>query len=65
MSNTYKLRSPGGILFQAGMKYNGTNLFPAYVRDGHPVRCFWYASKRLLNEDRARMNRSVRLENIE
>lgn len=55
--NTYTLRSPGGIIFQGGTKYNGTNLFPAYVRDGHPVRSLWYASKRLLEEDRARLDK--------
>ena len=29
-------------------------LFPAYVQDGHPERSLWYASKRLLEQDRER-----------
>jgi hypothetical protein len=33
--NTYKLYSPGGIIF--GNKYNGTNLFLAYVLNGYSV----------------------------
>ncbi|KAI0996090.1 hypothetical protein K3495_g12091 [Podosphaera aphanis] len=36
LGNTYSLISPGG--FPMANKYNGSNLFPAYVRDGHPVR---------------------------
>jgi hypothetical protein len=34
--NIYTLRSPEGIVLDN--KYNGSNLFPAYVQDGHPVR---------------------------
>jgi hypothetical protein len=44
--NTYTLRSPGGIVLDN--KYNGLNLFPAYVQNGHPVRSLWYASKQML-----------------
>ncbi|KAI0992385.1 hypothetical protein K3495_g15801 [Podosphaera aphanis] len=62
--NTYTLRSPGGIIFHGGTKYNGTNLFPAYVQDVHPVRSLWYASKRLLEEDRARLKKLASYENI-
>lgn len=51
--NTYRIRSPGGIALPS--KYNGTNLFPAYVDDGHPVRSLWYANKQLLEQDRQRL----------
>ncbi|KAI1001154.1 hypothetical protein K3495_g7045 [Podosphaera aphanis] len=51
--NTYSLISPGG--FPMANKYNGSNLFPAYVRDGHPVRSLWYGSQRLLESDRNRL----------
>ncbi|KAI0995043.1 hypothetical protein K3495_g13137 [Podosphaera aphanis] len=51
--NTYSLVSPGG--FPMANKYNGTNLFPAYVRDGHPVKSLWYGSQRLLESDRNRL----------
>jgi len=57
--NVYTLRSPGGITLQN--KYNGTNLFPAYSTDGHPVRSLWYASKTMLERDRKRIEDSVRL----
>jgi len=50
--NTYTLASPGGIRLRN--KYNGAILFPAYVQDGHPERSLWYASKRMLQQDRAR-----------
>ncbi|KAI0994514.1 hypothetical protein K3495_g13668, partial [Podosphaera aphanis] len=50
VNNTYSLVSPGG--FKLGNRYNGTNLFPAYVREGHPVRSLWYGSKRMLEQDR-------------
>ena len=53
-NNTYSLISPGGIQL-LNRKYNGTNLFPAYVADGHPVRSFWYGSQRMLNQDRSRI----------
>jgi hypothetical protein len=56
-NNTYTIRSPGGI--ELRNKYNGTNLFPAYVADGHPVRSYWYASKALLKQDRDRMLATV------
>ncbi|KAI0990935.1 hypothetical protein K3495_g17252, partial [Podosphaera aphanis] len=49
-NNTYSLTSPGG--YKLGNRYNGTNLFPAYVRDGHPVRSLWYGSQRMLEQDR-------------
>ncbi|KAI0991794.1 hypothetical protein K3495_g16393, partial [Podosphaera aphanis] len=51
--NTYSLISPGGLLM--ANKYNGTNLFPAYVRDGHPVKSLWYGSNRLLQSDHSRL----------
>lgn len=60
VGNTYTLRSPGGITLKN--TYNGTNLFPAYVADGHPVRSLWYASKTMLERDRARVAQSVRLD---
>ncbi|KAI1395400.1 hypothetical protein F4819DRAFT_478551, partial [Hypoxylon fuscum] len=46
-SNIYRIRSPRGI--PLSNKYNGTNLFPAYVDDGHPVQNLWYASKSMLD----------------
>lgn len=48
--NTYSLISPGG--FKLINRYNGTNLFPAYVRDNHPVRSLWYGSRNMLQKDR-------------
>jgi hypothetical protein len=47
--NTYSLASPGGIALLNC--YNGMNLFPAYCREGHPVRSLWYASKWQLNNN--------------
>jgi hypothetical protein len=41
-NNTYRVRSLKGI--ELKNIYNGSNLFPAYVSNGHPVRCLWYAS---------------------
>ena len=57
--NTYSLASPGGI--RLNNRYNGSQLYPAYVQDGHPVRSLWYASKRYLEADRARIADSVNL----
>jgi len=51
-NNTYALTTPGGILLR--FRYNGNDLFPAYVRDGQPVRSLWYASRTLLERDRQR-----------
>ena len=34
--NVYSIATPGGI--RLVNRYNGTNLFPAYTRDGEPVR---------------------------
>ncbi|KAI1000484.1 hypothetical protein K3495_g7710 [Podosphaera aphanis] len=51
-SNGYILRTPGGVILQN--QYHGQQLFPAYVRDGHPVRSLWYGSKTLLDKDRRR-----------
>ena len=51
--NTYILRSPGGI--ELKNTYNGDSLFPAYTKDGHPVRSLWYASPRELNRDRQQL----------
>ncbi|POS82548.1 hypothetical protein EPUL_005935, partial [Erysiphe pulchra] len=48
-NNTYSLISPGG--YKLLNRYNGTNLFPAYVRDGHPVQSLWYGSRNMLNQD--------------
>jgi hypothetical protein len=56
--NTYRIRSPGGIVLQN--KYNGTNFFLAYVEDGHPVRSMWYASKQMLDRDRSRLLSIIR-----
>ena len=43
--NAYSLSSSGGIALMS--RYNGSRLFPTYVRDGRPVRSLWYASERL------------------
>ena len=43
-------------------KYNGTNLFPAYVKDGHPVQSMWYGSKNMLNQDRKNLAAAVGLD---
>ncbi|CAD6502900.1 BgTH12-02574 [Blumeria graminis f. sp. triticale] len=51
--NGYLLRTPGGFTLQN--EYHGQQLFPAYVRDGHPVRSLWYGSKTLLDRDRRKM----------
>ncbi|KAI0882460.1 uncharacterized protein GGS22DRAFT_169463, partial [Annulohypoxylon maeteangense] len=51
--NTYTHRGPGGLTL--GNEFNGTNLFPAYVDDGHPFRSLWYASERLLEQDYKRI----------
>ncbi|KAI0997924.1 hypothetical protein K3495_g10267 [Podosphaera aphanis] len=37
-NNTYSLSSSGGV--DLANRYNGSNLFPAYVQDGHPVQSF-------------------------
>jgi len=50
--NTYSLSSPGGI--QLPNRYNGANLFPAYVQFGQPERSLWYGSKTELDRDRRR-----------
>ncbi|KAI1004419.1 hypothetical protein K3495_g3793 [Podosphaera aphanis] len=59
VNNTYSLVSPGG--FKLVNRYNGTNLFPAYVREGHPVKSLWYASKRMLDQDRRNLKDSAGL----
>ncbi|KAI1003237.1 hypothetical protein K3495_g4970 [Podosphaera aphanis] len=56
-NNTYSLSSPGGV--DLANRYNGSNLFPAYVQDGHPAQSFWYGSKTLLQKDRARLLAAV------
>ena len=53
--NSYTLRTPGGI--ELKNRYHGQQLFPAYTVNGHPVRSLWYANKRLLEQDRARLTR--------
>ena len=50
VNNTYSLISPGA--FKLSNCYNGTNLFPAYVREGHSAKSLWYGSKRMLEQDR-------------
>ncbi|KAI1002954.1 hypothetical protein K3495_g5252 [Podosphaera aphanis] len=55
-NNTYSLVSPGG--YSLSNRYNDTNLFPAYVRDGHPVNSLWYGSKGMLDLDRQRLKDS-------
>ncbi|KAI0994299.1 hypothetical protein K3495_g13883 [Podosphaera aphanis] len=55
--NTYSLVSPGG--YKLINRYNGTNLFPAYVRDGHPVRSLWYGSRKMLEMDRKKLKEAV------
>jgi hypothetical protein len=60
-NNTYQLRSPGGVLLNN--RYNGTNLFPAYVTNGHPVRSLWYASKQTLQRNRNRLKSAIREHN--
>jgi hypothetical protein len=57
-NNNYTLRSPGGVILVN--RYNKTNLFPAYVQNGHPIRSLWYASKQALQRDRARLNSAIR-----
>jgi hypothetical protein len=57
-NNTYILRSPGGVTL--ANRYNGTNLFPAYVPNGYPVRSLWYASKQALQKNRARLSSAIR-----
>lgn len=54
---TYYLRTPGGILMDN--LYHGQQLFPAYVRDGHPVRSMWYGSKALLQKERKLIQNSL------
>lgn len=49
-NNTYSLISPGG--YKMTNRYNGTNLFPAYTCDGHPVNSLLYGSQRMLDHDR-------------
>lgn len=61
--NTYSLISPGG--YKMINRYNGSNLFPAYSRDGHPVRSLWYGSQRMLNQDRKNLKLAVRLRETE
>ncbi|KAI0999615.1 hypothetical protein K3495_g8579, partial [Podosphaera aphanis] len=56
-NNTYTLISPGGV--RLARRYNGTHLFPAYTRDGHPVHSLWYGSARLLEQDRRRIADAV------
>ncbi|KHJ35256.1 putative tkp3 protein [Erysiphe necator] len=61
--NTYSLISPGG--YKMINRYNGSNLFPAYSRDGHRVRSLWYDSQRMLNQDRKNLKLAVRLRETE
>ncbi|KAI0996644.1 hypothetical protein K3495_g11539 [Podosphaera aphanis] len=57
--NTYTLMTPGGIVM--ANKYNGSRLFPAYQRENQPIRSLWYASNRLLKQDRDRIAREAGL----
>lgn len=59
-NNVYSLLSPGGI--ELVRRYNATQLFPAYTRDGNPVRSLWYGSQLLLRQDRRRIAEAVGLE---
>lgn len=40
--NIYTLKSSGGVELKS--TYKGDSLFPAYTKDGHPIRSLWYAS---------------------
>lgn len=62
-NNTYSLISPGG--YRLVNRYNGTNLFPAYVRDGHPVQSLWYGSQNMLNQDRKFLRSNVGIDQAE
>ena len=55
--NTYTIMTPGGIIL--ANKYNGSRLFPAYFRENQPIRSLWYASNRLLKQDRRRIAREA------
>ena len=57
--NTYTLIAPGGIIISK--TYNGERLFPAYHRQNQPVKSFWYASNKLLIQDRQRVAREAGL----
>ena len=57
--NTYTLMTPGGIIMTN--TYNGERLFPAYHRSNQPVRSLWYASNKLLKQDRKRIAKDVGL----
>lgn len=50
--NVYTLRTVSGVLLNG--RYNGEQLFPAYITDYQPVDSLWYGSKRLLALDRER-----------
>lgn len=59
VNNTYSIKSPGGLKLES--RYNGTNLFPAYVDDHQPVQSLWYASKTLLERDRQRLREAANI----
>ncbi|KAI1004919.1 hypothetical protein K3495_g3299 [Podosphaera aphanis] len=58
-NNTYSIKSPGGLRLE--LRYNGTNLFPAYVDDHQPVQNLSYASKTQLERDRRRLREAVNI----
>ncbi|CAK7271628.1 hypothetical protein SEPCBS119000_004702, partial [Sporothrix epigloea] len=35
------------------------NLFPAYIYDGEPIPSLWYGSKKMLQEERAALERNA------
>ncbi|KAI1004324.1 hypothetical protein K3495_g3889 [Podosphaera aphanis] len=55
----YSIKSPGGLRLE--LRYNGKNLFPAYVDDHQPVQSLWYASKTQLERDRRRLRETVNI----
>lgn len=55
--NSYDLSTPGGVALIG--RQHGQQLFPAYAAEGQPIRSLWYASKRLLQQDRQRLAKLV------
>ena len=51
--NTYTLAAPSGKTLKS--RYNGTLLYPAYQRDGQPIRSLWYGAESLMKADRQRL----------
>ncbi|KAI0995821.1 hypothetical protein K3495_g12361 [Podosphaera aphanis] len=57
--NTYTIMTPGGVIMTN--KYNGERLFPAYHRQNQPINSLWYASNKLLKQDRLRISKEAGL----